>query len=244
MIERPRISVIIPAIKNTSSLTELVQSLDSLDIAEILITGPQITLPVIGDKVRHLSAPIGRGPQIQAGLNAAMGNIIWILHSDSEIPPHAVKAIRKIMAKPSVSMGCFLLEFDKRGFWVSLFAFISRFDSPFSTFGDQGFFFSRGLVQYLPDLTQYPLMEDVVLRRALMDYGGVKKSALSLKTSARLFNRDGPLRTQIKNAEFLWRFWRGVSSAKLYQDYYATASTALRSKPALKPRANLPILPQ
>jgi len=234
---RPRISVIIPALRVSSSLRQLTVDLGKADIFEILIISPGSPLPMTGPKLRAISARTGRGPQIQAGLDAARGDIIWILHSDSHIPPGAVNALRAINKEPSVSLGCFPLGFDKTGFWLSLFAAMSRFDSPFSTFGDQGYFFNRRLLGDLPDLNRYPLMEDVVIRRALLGHGRVKKSVLTITTSARRFDRYGPLLTQLKNAATLISFWLGTSPEKLYQDYYGLPHPAkpslLKESPAL-----------
>ena len=214
------ISVVIPAMKVTPALTNLIQELGREDICEIIIVGPNKRIGFSGNKIRNLSAPLGRGPQIQAGLNAVRGDIIWIVHDDTKVPPNCAHAIRKIMAMPSVSMGCFPLRFDRSGFCLSLYAFLSRFETVFSTFGDQGFFFKSERVQDLPDLNDYPLLEDVIIRRALLQYGKIKKSSLKVLTCANRFDCQGPMRTQFKNLAILWKFWRGVSPQTLYQEYY------------------------
>jgi len=221
-----RISVIIPAIRVTRSLMNLIRDLGQREIFEILVISPHNPLVITGinpqTNIRSLSAKIGRGPQVQAGLDAARGDIIWILHSDSALPTGAVKSLRDIINQSHISMGSFHLTFDKSGFWLDLFGWMSQFDSALTTFGDQGFFFPRYLLSRLPNLNHYPLMEDVVMRRVLLDFGSVKKSLLTITTSARRFDRYGPLWTQVKNAVILFRFWRGTSPQKLYEDYYAT----------------------
>ena len=216
-----RISVVIPAMKVTPELTSLIQELGREDVFEILIIGPSQRIGFSGNKIRHLSAPLGRGPQIQAGRDAARGDIIWIVHNDTKLPPNCAVQIRKIMANTENSMGCFPLRFDRSGFCLSLYAFLSRLESRFSTFGDQGFFFRRESVHDIPDLNDYPLLEDVMIRRALRKHGKVKKTLLTVTTSGQRFDRCGPLRTQFNNLATLWRFWRGESPQKLYADYYA-----------------------
>ena len=221
MSEAARISVVIPAMKVSQELTSLIQELSREAVLEILIVGPNKRIGFSGNKIRNLSAPLGRGPQIQAGLDAARGDIIWIVHDDTKLPPNCAGQIRKIMANPANSMGCFALRFDRSGFCLSLYALLSRLESKFSTFGDQGFFFRRERVQDIPDLNDYPLLEDVMIRRALRKHGKVKKSSLTVTTSGQRLDRCGPLRTQFNNLTILWRFWRGESPQKLYADYYA-----------------------
>ncbi len=232
MSDAARISVVIPAINVTPELTSLIQALGREDVFEILIIGPNQGIGFSGNKIRNLSAPVGRGPQIQAGLDAARGDIIWIVHDDTKLPPNCTGEIRKIMADLSISMGCFPLRFDRSGFCLSLYAFLSRVETAFSTFGDQGFFFRREKVQVIPDLNDYPLLEDVILRRALRKDGKVKKTSLTVTTSGQRFDRCGPMRTQFKNFEVLWRFWRGESPQKLYINYYAASEGLEIERPA------------
>jgi len=222
------ISVIIPALSANPSLLALAEHLSDCDIFEILVISPQKPLAIKIPKVCCLSAKVGRGQQIQAGLDAAKGDIIWILHSDSCLPPHAVESLRQTLAAPNTSLGCFRLGFENPGFWLRFFSWMSRFDTLFSTFGDQGFFFKRSIAARLPRLTTYPLMEDVVIRRHLLKYGRVQKSPLMIKTSSERFKHYGPLRTQFKNAGIFWKFWMGTSPAELHAHYYALPSKEMR----------------
>ena len=220
MSKAAQISVVIPAMKVTPALTALIQDLGREGIFEILLIGPNQRIGFSGNKTRNLSAPLGRGPQIQAGLKAARGDIIWVVHDDTKVPPNCADEIRRIMAMPSISLGCFPLRFDRSGFCLSLYAFLSRFETGISTFGDQAFFFKKEMLQHLPDLDEYPLLEDVMIRRALKKHGRIKKSSMTVITSGQRFDRQGPLSSQCKNLAILWRFWRGACPKKLYEDYY------------------------
>ena len=55
-------------------------------------TAPQTTPQTMGQiPIRILACPQpGRGPQINAGVGAAMGDIVCILHADSELPRPAI----------------------------------------------------------------------------------------------------------------------------------------------------------
>ena len=76
------ISVIIPTTGHNDALATLVVQLIKSDIFEIIIIKPENTelrfkLP---SSCKCLAAPKGRGSQIQAGLDVAKGDILWILH--------------------------------------------------------------------------------------------------------------------------------------------------------------------
>ena len=59
-------------------------------------TTPQTTPQTMGQiPIRFLTCPQpGRGPQINAGVGAAMGDIVCILHADSELPRDAIALMR------------------------------------------------------------------------------------------------------------------------------------------------------
>ena len=172
------------------------------------------------------AAPKGRGTQIQAGILRAKADYIWVLHADSQLDKAAPHEIRRILAHPKISLGTFTLKFNMNGIKkglgaLSLFAWVSRMDSALTTFGDQGFFFRRADYAKLGlDLAQYPLLEDVALRRGLKSLGRIRRSAVPITTSARRFAKRGVWKTQIYNMQILWRYMRGESPVILYQDYY------------------------
>ncbi len=227
------ISVVIPVYKDDNTLAALLENLQDIDVAQIIIADgearpsipPNLETKLTNNlhaKIMWLAAaPKGRGSQIQAGLTHASSDYVWVLHADSHIDPSAPRAIRKILNRPKTSLGTFTLKFNKPDVALSLFAWISRIDSPLTTFGDQGFFFRRKDYDVLNlDLADYPLLEDVALRCALKRAGRVTRSPMTIVTSARRFSRRGIWMTQIFNTQILWRYMRGESPASLYLDYY------------------------
>ena len=234
-IKKPSIAVVIPIYKDDVTLLALLQNLQNIDIDAIIIADGQARPNIAADidlklpdsqrnKITWLAAaPKGRGAQIQAGIARARADYIWVLHADSCAAKDAPKAIRKTLARPKTSLGTFTLKFDKTNLALSLFAWISRLDSPLTTFGDQGFFFRRKDYGALGlNLTDYLLLEDVAMRRAFKGLGDVTRSPVKLVTSARRFERRGIWATQIFNAHILWRYLRGESPSVLYLDYYQT----------------------
>lgn len=221
------LSVVIPSYRDDDKLISLLHALRPLNLEQIIIaeagSASRSVERIINDigTANYLQARKGRGSQIAAGLAVATQDTIWILHADSQPDPNSVREIHKILSDDRVALGCFRLKFDAPHPWLNLFARFSHMETWLTTFGDQGFFFRRKDYEALSlALDQYPLLEDLALRRAFKKVGLVKKSSLSLVTSARRFERQGYLKTQLKNLGILIRYKLGESPTQLYQRYY------------------------
>lgn len=227
----PKISIIIPVLKDSLALRRLLKEITAQDFFEVIIVHSDEVAgheTPISDRLNPspnytlLSAPRGRGPQIQAGLNKAAGNIIWIVHADSNIPKGAKQTIENIMKLPENAMGCFPVTFNVARPALRFFAWLSRFESALTTFGDQGFFFRADARSAMPQLTDFPLLEDVVLRRYFKHQGRIRKTELPIVTDASRFIARGVWRTQWQNGWVLLRFGLGASPQNLYDEYYQT----------------------
>jgi len=233
------LSVVIPVYKDDVELRGLLHALRPLTIPEIIIVdGERRAAPMHLKKkfpnmnIHWRTAPRGRGPQVAAGIEAATQPNIWILHADNRPAPDCLPEITAGLAAFKTSLICFPLAFRTRRLTLSLFAFMSRFDSAITTFGDQGYAFRRADYDKLDiDLSEFPLLEDVALRKALRRLGKVRKARIPLLTSARRFDRLGVWQTQIRNLGILVSYWRGVSPAALHAQYYKTTrQTAPKSR--------------
>lgn len=229
-----RISIIVPVYKDDKTLCELLHSLEGMDIAQIIISDgearsalPETCIPpALASICEHITAPKGRGPQIKAGLERARAEYVCVLHADSRLDKRATSAIRAVLANPETRMGTFTLTFDTRNLALRLFAWVSRADTLLTTFGDQGFFFRHEDYAALDlDLSQFPLLEDVALRKAFKASGRLKRASLPIVTSSRRFAQRGVWATQVFNAQILWRYCvKREDPAALYAAYYALPS--------------------
>jgi len=234
------LSVVIPVFRDDQELEGLMQALIDLSVEEVIVVDGEIrSRPKLAalnsfDKVKWINAPRGRGAQIAAGIKIATNSHIWVLHADCRPRPGSLLAISKALLDPTISLTCFPLSFRTRGASLSLFALMSRIDSPFTTFGDQGFAFRKSDYQRLGlRLANFPLLEDVALRAAFKRIGNIKKSSIDLPTSARRFERLGIWKTQIRNIRILLKYWSGTSPKTLHSEYYKpTRQTALSSLPS------------
>ena len=233
------VSVVIPTFRDDVELRGLLRALTPVPVAEIIIVdGERRAVPPqfinSAQNIKWRSAPRGRGAQIAAGIEFAAQPIIWVLHADNRPTAECLPEIKRHLADPKTSLTCFPLAFRTQKLALSLFALMSRIDSPMTTFGDQAYAFRRTDYRQLRlALSEFPLLEDVALRKALRGMGKVRKSRTPLLTSARRFDRLGVWRTQLRNLGILISYWRGASPAALHMRYYQpTRRTALTFRPS------------
>ena len=93
--------------------------------------------------VRTISAPRGRGPQMNAGAGAATGDVLLFLHADTHLPPDAGALVAAALEDSRVVGGSFFLGFDSAHPLLQLFSIASRLNVRWTTYGDQAFFFRR-----------------------------------------------------------------------------------------------------
>jgi len=221
------ISLIIPVYNDGVYLRRLLKQVNRLKFKDILVIdggssddSRAVVQPY--SQAKLLTSERGRGRQIAKGLERARGDYIWILHADSIVPDGAVAHIEQSLRDDGVALGCFRLRYDLGHMVLRCFAWFSRFDSPLTSFGDQGFFFRKADMPEPDMLNAWPLLEDVALRRILLrtHKGKVHKSSLVLHTSARRFVQHGILKTQLINGWILLRCFCGVDPKKLFREYY------------------------
>ena len=159
------VTILIPTFNEEQALPATIESLRKLDPA------PDETLIVDGgsdDRTRAIAEAAGfaclrsprkgRGAQINFGVDKATGEVICVLHADSQLPTDAVSVIRETMADDRIALASFLprLVGDNGTRWGSTFHnFIKTWYAPLLTrphlfirgvrllFGDHAMFFRR-----------------------------------------------------------------------------------------------------
>ena len=224
---RPNISLVIPVYNDSTYLRRLLNQVTVMNFKDIIVVDGASSDDSCAtarqyQTVKLLMCERGRGRQISQGIAHASGEYIWILHADSSIPDGALGQIRRMLIDNNTVLGCFRLRYNVENNLLKSFAWLSRFDSPLTTFGDQGFFFRRQDIPKPEALNAWPLLEDVELRRILLrrKKGKVRKSSLALTTSARRFVHRGILKTQLMNGWILLRYYCGMDPRKLFREYY------------------------
>lgn len=112
---KPEISIILPVLNEASILAAALKNLPQSPEVEIILVdggstdGSQAVAAQFPD-VRLITAPPGRGSQMNAGARLARGNILIFLHIDTGLTPAHLVALRQAAGDPEVGAGVFYLR--------------------------------------------------------------------------------------------------------------------------------------
>lgn len=218
------IAVLIPVLNEAARIGRRLDELGALGLTEIVVcdggsTDATADIAASRNGVQVVRQRGGRGAQLQAACRQTAAPIVLMLHADTQLPDDAVALMRLALADPGVAGGCFRLRFDRDGAALALYGWLTRFETTFTSFGDQAFFARRAAIEAGGGIPDWPLFEDVELRRRLCRQGRFVKLAASVTTSARRFERSGVIRGQVLNILFVAGFWLGLSPRWLAARY-------------------------
>ena len=216
---RPRFSVIIPALDEAAWVGGAVRHIKQIDDTVEVIVADGGSGDATRDEARAAGAEViaarrGRGPQCRAGACLARGEILVFLHADTLLPADAFALLDDCFADRDVKIGTFRLRFDRDHWLLRLYAFFARLDSPLTRFGDQGIAIRRGFYQELGGFPDWQRFEDVHLLRQARRCTRVHFFPAAVTTSARRFERDGLIRTQLRNARLLLGYLFGQARSR------------------------------
>lgn len=150
------LSIVIPAGPGDRDWAALLDDLPAGDdIERLLVLAEGDRLPVTPPGMRILTAPAGRARQINAGLAAADGGTVWVLHADSRIDAETLAAARQAAAGfargDTPALCWFDLAFHDGPTAMAINAFGANLRSRWFgiPFGDQGFLAPRTLFESL-----------------------------------------------------------------------------------------------
>jgi rSAM/selenodomain-associated transferase 2 len=211
------LSVVIPTLNAVATLAATLASVAAAD--EVVVAdggssdGTQALATTRG--ARLLQAPRGRGAQLAAGVAAASGEWLLLLHADTRLAPGWRKA-----AVPPDRAGYFRFALDsddpRARRLERLVAWRCRVLA--LPYGDQGLLIHRDLLHAVGGVRPLPLMEDVELVRRL---GRKRLVALDTTavTSADKWHRQGWYRRSLRNLACLALYFAGTPPrliARLY----------------------------
>jgi rSAM/selenodomain-associated transferase 2 len=223
-----KLTIVIPALNEAANLARLLPELArGCSGAEIIVVDggsgdgtPEVVAGQPG--VRLLAGPRGRARQMNAGARAAGGDTLLFLHADTWLPDGATAAIARALAEPGVVGGRFDVRLDSPRPMLRMVASLMNARSRLSGIctGDQGIFVRRADFEAVGGYPDIPLMEDIELSRRLKRRGRLGALRLRVTTSARKWEREGPLRTIGLMWALRFLHFCGVSPERLHRWYY------------------------
>lgn len=169
----------------------------------------------------------GRGGQIHAGVMAATGDVVAIVHADTRLEKGVLRRVVDVLnRRPGVIGGAVGCVFDGRGWRLRLLdvANHSRAAVFGISFGDQVQFFRRKPVVDKRLYPNIPLMEDVELSlrlrkmgRKVYLFGGAVASSRSWQNGA---GRRAVLVIALVAEYLLKRLWGAPDVVAMYRRYY------------------------
>lgn len=219
------ISIIVPTRNEAGNISRLLPELLSIPDIEVLVMdggssdNTVETAKALGVKVA--SAPPGKALQMNAGAEAARGDILLFLHADTRLAPGFVEQVRDTLSQPGVSAGAFRLSIDGRGVGLRIIEWLAHFRSRVlqMPYGDQGIFVRADMFSSVGGFPILPIMEDFELVRRLKRKGRIKILPLAAITSPRRWEKLGVLRTTVINQAIIIGYLLGLSPHKLAEWY-------------------------
>ena len=221
-------SVVVPVINeadNLSGLLDPLQPFRGRGLEVILVDGGSddrsaSLAEALADKI--LQSPPGRARQMNAGADAACGNLLWFVHADVRFSSTAIEELMRMHAPKSSGWGFFPVRLVGRHWLLPFVARCMNWRSFLTSVatGDQGIFVERRLFCEIGGYPPIPLMEDIAFSKALRRCERPRLPQQKLAVSGRRWDRNGTWRTIF--LMWLLRFLHvvGVSPQQLHRLYY------------------------
>ena len=219
------ISIIIPTRNEADSIGKFLPELISIPGVDVLVVDGGSTDNTVAVAkslgVQVLSADTGKAAQMNAGAEAAQGDILLFLHGDTRLAPGFVEQVIDALSQPGVAAGAFRLAIDGKGFGLRIIEWLANFRARIMQmpYGDQGIFITVDIFSEVGGFPALPIMEDFELMRRLKRKGCIKILPLTATTSARRWRKLGVLRTTLINQAIIIAYLLGVPPKKL-ADWY------------------------
>lgn len=162
----------------------------------------------------------GRARQMNAGAAVARGELLLFLHADTRLPTDALARIAEAVAG-GACWGRFDVRIDGRQPGLALVARMMNLRSRLTGIatGDQAIFVSREAFAQVGGFPDIPLMEDIVLSRALRRLAWPACLRQRVTTSGRRWQQHGLLPTILTMWWLRCRFFLGADPCKLARAY-------------------------
>lgn len=192
-----RLDVIVPVLNEEACIGGQLQSLSAVDgLHEVIVvdggsTDHTVELVKTAPEVRLVFARRGRSSQMNAGAQAATGDVLLFLHADVHLPQDAARWIGEELSNPQVVGGAFRTwtVSEGRRCWLAPLLHLADLRSRYANlpYGDQALFVRAEVFRRLGGFPEQPLMEDLELSRRLSRIGLIRTVPATVRVSGRRF---------------------------------------------------------
>lgn len=220
-----KFTIIIPTLNEAKFIQTTIQRIRDLnESAQIIVADGESSDKTVQlcqkAKVQVVFSKRGRGSQCNAGAKKASGDILLFLHADTLLPENAFELLFNYFSNKQINIGTFRLSFDSPNPMLRFYCTFTKFDSMFTTFGDQCIVVRKSFFNEIGGFPDWPLFEDVHLLRLARHRTKIISFPSKVITSARRFKARGIIKTQLVNGFLLLLYLFGVSPA-LLANWYA-----------------------
>ena len=219
------ISVVVPVLNEADNIGPALGSIDGAQHIEVIVAdggsedGSREIAATCGAQV--ITSARGRARQMNAGAEAATGDILLFLHADTRLPLGFAHHVRQMLSEPGVVAGAFELGIDAPGRGLRAVERVAnlrsrRLQLPY---GDQALFLKAPLFRELGPFPDIPIMEDIELVRRLRRKGRVAIAPAAVASSARRWQKLGVCRTTFINWASVTAYVLGVDASRIARWY-------------------------
>jgi rSAM/selenodomain-associated transferase 2/rSAM/selenodomain-associated transferase 1 len=219
-----KFSVVIPTLNEETNIRECVFNVRNM--------GPEVEV-IVADggsndrtvQVAHEAGAAvcrsrcGRGTQMNAGAALASGDILLFLHADTKLPTNVFDVLADFFQDGNVQVGTFRVTYAPNHVALSLYSILARYDTIFSSFGDQCIVVRKQFFTSLGGFPDWPLFEDVHFLRMARAKTHIYKFPATVQTSSRRLQQNGVLRQLARDVWYIVQYLRGVPSEQLAAKY-------------------------
>lgn len=218
-------SIIIPTLNEEVNIHKLLAYLKNFkEDIEIIISDGGSTDNTIkiaeSHNVKICKSQTGKGHQLNEGAKFANGEILIFLHADTILPSNAFVIINDFFQIDEIKVAVFKLRFDSENIFLKTYNWFTKFDSMFTTFGDQAIVIKKEFFESVEGFPNIKIFEDVEFFRKARKYTKIYKLPAEVITSSRRFYNKGIILTQLLNIYFFILYLLNVHPDNIYKKYF------------------------
>nr|WP_297459836.1 TIGR04283 family arsenosugar biosynthesis glycosyltransferase [uncultured Halomonas sp.] len=225
-MNEPRLSIVIPTLDEAGEIDARLAALQPLRErgCEIVVADGGSRDATVALAARHadrvIASPTGRAMQMNAGARVACGQWLLFLHADTCLPPRADRLIAAALSGRH-RWGRFDIRLAGRPWPLRMIALGMNLRSRLTGIatGDQALFMTREVFEKLNGFPEQPLMEDIEMSKRLKRVSPPACLHDRVVSSGRRWERQGVWRTIWQMWRLRFRYWRGVDSQRLANEY-------------------------